>query len=515
VAPTDTQLATLVGDPLSETAAALNSTYARVRSVDAAFGNDSTDATTHIQSVIDAANTAGVGVYVPAGIYRLSAPLENVRRMRLAEGAVLKAASAAMAAVVRTQESTRWDQGYIVGKGVIDANTNAAIGLHLRNFLYFEVNGIAITGGSRGLKLGSSTAAGRSAEAIVSNVRIINEGASVVAGGRGIEIENSGDHSISQVLIQNYETGMYLPAAGNAIVHDVHVWCEPSKGATKIGFEDRSNNSHFSGCHADTPTEFGWRIYGYQTTLVQCGTYNNPNASTATDNVAVGVKFESANPIATIVGHYFLGGSITKRLKADIEAADGNYALVNHIGCSVQFLGTTRTLYNRSIGNVVRDTVTAGQSFISDAATPTANAGFVIRTAGLDRWRLSSDGAAESGSNAGTGLSLRRYSDAGALLSELLFIPRASGTIVLKTTVSVEDGRDFALGSTTGTKIGTNPAQKLAFFGNTPVVKPTALTAADNTAPNSGDAATDAVITNMRLRILQLETRLQSLGLIT
>lgn len=226
--------------------------------IQSSFGDGSTDATSHIQGVIDLANALGFGVRCLAGDYKVTAPLQNVRRLILEDGARIFAGTAGMAAVTRSQQATRFDNGWIAGKGTIDAGANAAIGLHLRNFLYYEVSGIQILGGnSAGLKLGDTGAAGRSAEAIVSNVRIINTGATVVAGSKGILVENSGDHSVSQVLIMNYETGTYQPAAGNAVWHDVHAWCEPAKGAMKIGFEDRSNNSHFSMCHADTPSEFG------------------------------------------------------------------------------------------------------------------------------------------------------------------------------------------------------------------------------------------------------------------
>lgn len=59
----------------------------------------------------------------------------------------------------------------------------------------------------------------------------------------------------------------------------------------------------------------------------------------------------------------------------------------------------------------------------------------------------------------------------------------------------------------TGTKVG--------FYGVTPATRPVALTAANASAVNSGDATTDTVIGNMRTRIGELEARLQSLGLIT
>ena len=56
---------------------------------------------------------------------------------------------------------------------------------------------------------------------------------------------------------------------------------------------------------------------------------------------------------------------------------------------------------------------------------------------------------------------------------------------------------------------------KIGFFTSTPVIKATALTAVDSNALNTGDATSDAVIANMRTRINELESRLQSYGLLS
>jgi hypothetical protein len=55
----------------------------------------------------------------------------------------------------------------------------------------------------------------------------------------------------------------------------------------------------------------------------------------------------------------------------------------------------------------------------------------------------------------------------------------------------------------------------IGFFAAAPVAKPSALTAANAGTINSGDGTTDAVIANMRTRINELETKIQSLGLLS
>lgn len=67
--------------------------------------------------------------------------------------------------------------------------------------------------------------------------------------------------------------------------------------------------------------------------------------------------------------------------------------------------------------------------------------------------------------------------------------------------MTFNDAYDIAVGTTTGTKIGTSTSQKLGFFNATPVVQPTAV--ADAT-----DAA--SVITQLNA----LLTRMRNLGLI-
>ena len=98
--------------------------------------------------------------------------------------------------------------------------------------------------------------------------------------------------------------------------------------------------------------------------------------------------------------------------------------------------------------------------------------------------------------------------------------------------------KNLILGTTTGTKIGTATSQKLGFYNATPVVQPTALTAQEtdltHSAPGTADYAIAdlvnvsgygfvsldegltvlQVIANLQARMTELETKLQSLGLL-
>lgn len=66
-------------------------------------------------------------------------------------------------------------------------------------------------------------------------------------------------------------------------------------------------------------------------------------------------------------------------------------------------------------------------------------------------------------------------------------------------------GGPVRIGKTTST---------IGFFNVPPVAKPTALTTKNTGTLNTGDATSDTIINNMRTRINELETKLQSLGLL-
>jgi len=117
--------------------------------------------------------------------------------------------------------------------------------------------------------------------------------------------------------------------------------------------------------------------------------------------------------------------------------------------------------------------------------------------------------------------------------------PGGASSIGTLNDITISDGGNITLGTTTGTQIGTATNQLIGFYGTTPVAQPTALTAQDTTitftAPGipdydiqpltstgspfgfvtSDEAQTVLmVIANLQTRVSELETKLQSLGII-
>jgi hypothetical protein len=79
--------------------------------------------------------------------------------------------------------------------------------------------------------------------------------------------------------------------------------------------------------------------------------------------------------------------------------------------------------------------------------------------------------------------------------------------------VNISDGSNIVLGSATGTQIGTAASQKLAFYGDTPIVQPSTSIASATATHGSGQAVKDDS-TFGGYTIGQIVTALQTLGLL-
>jgi hypothetical protein len=96
--------------------------------------------------------------------------------------------------------------------------------------------------------------------------------------------------------------------------------------------------------------------------------------------------------------------------------------------------------------------------------------------------------------------------------------------------IEVNDGEDFVLGTTTGTKIGTAASQKLGFYGITPAVQPahtdqaavatTAITTASTTTTPAGYATTTqadnlaTIVAANRTLVNQMRSDLVAIGIL-
>ncbi len=128
-----------------------------------------------------------------------------------------------------------------------------------------------------------------------------------------------------------------------------------------------------------------------------------------------------------------------------------------------------------SDGVTVSTGAAAARVIVSTNAGVTAQ--YYWKTGSTSRWVMRKNSDAESGSDAGSNLELLRLDDTGTVTMTVWTINRATGATTYTGAVTFADvtfaeAKNIALGTTTGTKIGTSTSQKLAFYNSTPIVKP-------------------------------------------
>lgn len=79
---------------------------------------------------------------------------------------------------------------------------------------------------------------------------------------------------------------------------------------------------------------------------------------------------------------------------------------------------------------------------------------FNFRTASLNRWRFIADDTPESGSGVGSDLRLSRHNDAGVFMSDVLFIKRSTGNVLINS--STDSGVSTEKLQVNGTVVSTN-----------------------------------------------------------
>jgi hypothetical protein len=156
-----------------------------------------------------------------------------------------------------------------------------------------------------------------------------------------------------------------------------------------------------------------------------------------------------------------------------------------------------------------------------------ASQGIFFAVDSVNYAQIHNDGVGQLIFRTGSGLSERARIDSSGRLG----LGVSSPTSLLH----LADAGNIQVGTTTGTKIGTAAAQKLGFFGVTPVVQQTELTdeltTITHTAPGTADFAIQnlsltgygfvtedegntvlSVIANLQARVNELETKLVALG---
>ena len=212
--------------------------------------------------------------------------------------------------------------------------------------------------------------------------------------------------------------------------------------------------------------------------------YNNAGAQAgapgsvvgATGDVTLGLNGAASTPPLDITGTWFTGGtSTTTKPQVLIEPA-----------------GTTSTAWSTSgTGLGVNAPPSFGGRLFDFQINGTSRCSLVDAVLRL------SQGTAGGQISFGDDNTFIRRTPGGNNLE----LASGLNSINMQTSLLLTDARDIAVGTTTGTKIGTATTQKLGFYNKTPVVQPTAVA-------NATDAA--SVITQLNA----LLSRMRDLGLI-
>lgn len=186
-----------------------------------------------------------------------------------------------------------------------------------------------------------------------------------------------------------------------------------------------------------------------------------------------------------------------------------NCGVLNHNGAAITTTTNTQTLTNKTLSSPTLSGTVAGTPTFSGSPIKIGDGTDTVAMTGTSP-QLKVQGASFS-----TGITVRRDGNAEVGIQSTgtgnigtwtnhpvnLFVNAANRIEFNTSLMTFNDAYDIAVGTTTGTKIGTSTSQKLGFFNKTPVVQPTAV--ADAT-----DAA--SVITQLNA----LLSRMRDLGLI-
>lgn len=166
----------------------------------------------------------------------------------------------------------------------------------------------------------------------------------------------------------------------------------------------------------------------------------------------------------------------------------GSSAVTTHVAAS-----NPHTQYALKAGDTFTGNVTlsgTGGIFAAINSPAGFQRSFVYQTGGVNRWSLATTSGAESGSNAGSDLILRRYSDAGSTIDTVLTINRASGLMTLTQGLTVGGTATLSGAASVGgalTVTGDASAAKVTATGNALRIQTSRTISTKDSTGNAGD----------------------------
>ncbi|RKR42652.1 hypothetical protein [Paraburkholderia sp. BL17N1] len=156
----------------------------------------------------------------------------------------------------------------------------------------------------------------------------------------------------------------------------------------------------------------------------------NPAGSTA--GQAIVSTGASTPPAWSKVAATALAAQAANTVVANVTASSASPTAVAMPSCStttsaLQYTSGTGFTCLATSANTVGSTYTGNLTFNYVGATNTR--GLIWTNTGVNRWSMTNDGTAESGSNTGSNFALNSFSDAGSFINSPLVVNRASGAV--------------------------------------------------------------------------------------
>lgn len=520
---TDAQTKALVETPTSETAIALSATYGRGVSVKAfgATGDGTTDDTAAIQSAMNGYSLTGGTVYLPEGTYRITAPIDLAKWVRVTGAGI---------------EATTIESDH-AGHALRYAGTFTA-----SNPRRIEVANLRITGGTTGTGISIVAAA------LVDIHRV-----HVAGFEHGIVFQGVTHGDIDKSTLENFqETGVWIanasdytpgpavspPQNNRLTVQRCNIRSDVA-GSVGVcddgGWNHEVSRNSFEGCTTQL------RVTGMEGFLATNNEYESADGGpfivlggttragtnvgtlasiTLSDSVLdapasqVGIAVAGSISYLTVSGfnfHTLTGiaaitglGSVERLAMTQTRnwgagpLTDGSRATVAHWAPSV-----SRSDLNLLGGKITSDGAAGADTMLFDLGNGTGKFGIGRGNTSLRGTTDVYGGAADS-----TGHGVRVLVN-GSLALEVLGNGAGSQ-------VKFSEARDMVFGSTTGTKIGTAAGQKLAFYGATPRTQPGSYTIGNPTALRvlDGSATSPNTLGEVIQVLGRLITDLKSVGII-
>jgi hypothetical protein len=363
------------------------------------YGADPTgraDSTSAFQLAANAAASAQATLRIPGGTYKVSQTIEIATSVSMDATSIVRA-TASMPAVLRIG-SRGYVKDALFAGGKIDANNLAQDGIIFRQYQHLRVENTLVSNALvNGFHFGDSSLSSISYEAITNGLYTKRDSGILQAGSTGLFVDsNANDGNYAQSVFVGSDIGVKVLTGGNFFT-DVHVWSTPSAGWMTVGFDDYATGNFWKGCEADSVKDIGLRARKYNTSIQGCRFYNNNTYSQ--DNVAVGIRFDSSAPGASILGSVFFGFDGSHRLAADIVGATSGLTATGNQSVNVVQMLNASTSVNGQLkvnGTLSASSYMYGRSFTAVPGTASSSTNATTALSLGASWYNSARGSSNS-----------------------------------------------------------------------------------------------------------------------